>query len=80
MWKPKIKKGVAPYIDDVHADGNPHGDRGVAHDAEEGGAGVVESDKGNRGFYDDEIGISVIHNLLVDVAKESVEDEILCYI
>lgn len=74
------QKGVAPYIDDVHADGNPHGDRGVAHDAEEGGAGVVESDKGNRGFYDDEIGISVIHNLLVDVAKESVEDEILCYI
>lgn len=42
--------------------------------------GVVERDKGNRGFYDDKIGIGVIHHILVDVAKESVEDEILCHI
>ena len=64
------QNGVDHDVDDVDDQGVGHGHLAVAHSPEEGGAGIVDGDKGVGGRCQQEIDQGRVHDILRNIAKK----------
>ena len=71
--KYEYQNSISAHIDNVHKNRNPHGNRGISHYPKQSGAGIVHSDKGNGCFYNQKVSIRIFHNILFNIAEETVK-------
>lgn len=68
--------GISRHIDDIHDNRYPHGDLRVSHSPENGRPSVVESDKGDGGGHDHQVGVRMPHDVRLDLAENAVQDPV----
>ena len=71
------QKGVSRGVDDVHHQGDPHGNLGVPHDSEEGRPGAVHRQKGDGGFHDEIVDVGIGRNVRVHLAEDHIQHKAL---
>ena len=76
----KDQKCVARHVDDVHKQGDPHGNFGIAHDPEQRRPRAVQRQKGDGRFHDEVVGIGVGRHVRLHLAEHHVQHEALAQI
>ena len=74
------QKGIARHVDDVHEQGDPHGDLGIAHDPEQRRPGAVQRKERDGRFHDDVIGVGVSCHVRLHLAEHHPQHEALAQI